>query len=513
MCAQAKVAPDPVRATFKELMSDSGKSRRWYGLPTAVLLVGILSMVLLLWIERINERLHNDADIVDAIMDVQIHTALYHLQLEEAIAGNVPVTVKDAIANFDQAIYLINVTLDGGEAENDWISEPLKGPELRARAEAIKSLLLKLKTLGLERQQRSDKSGIGSVVELEFHLVFKESLGNLRALEDILERDEAANQEKSRLLFLGILVIWAFIVVAATAGLCIRERMRRSAEEELLKAHEQLLCQAEELTGHREHLAELVERRTAELMAANELVRVEMAERLQICETLEETETQIRQLSSRLITAQEIERRRISMELHDELGQALSVMKLRIRVMEKGLTADQGSIREDCEELLEYMDQVIEDVRRLSLDLSPTVLEDLGLTSALRWIIGNLSKIPNMKITSDIAEIDHLFPQNHWITIYRVIQEALTNIGRHARAENVSVVIRSHDDKVVFSVVDDGKGLDSEQALRRDASEKGLGLATMNERVRMMGGVLDLWSQEGKGTRITFSIPIEKGGA
>lgn len=494
-------------------MSGSGKSRRWNGLPTTVFLIGMLSIFLLLWVERINERMRDDADIVDAIMDVQIHTAIYHLWLEEALAGNVPVTVKDAMARLDQAVYLINVTLDGGESEHDWISEPLESPELRARAEAIKSLLMKLKALGLERQQRFDKSGSGSSHELEFHAVFKESLGNLRSLEDIIEREEARNQEKFRFLFLGVMVIWASIVVAATAGLWSRERKRRSAEEGLLKAHGQLLSQAEELTGHREHLAELVERRTAELTAANDLLQVEMAERLQTCETLKETEKQIRQLSSRLINAQEIERRRISMELHDELGQALSVMKLRIRVMEQGLTTDQGSIREDCEELLEYMDQVIEDVRRLSLDLSPTVLEDLGLTSALRWLSGNLSKVPNMKITSEITEIDHLFPQNHWITIYRVIQEALTNIGRHAQAENVSVVIRSHDDKVVFSVVDDGKGFDSEQALMKDASEKGLGLATMNERVRMMGGVLDLWSQEGKGTRITFSIPIEKGGA
>ena len=99
------------------------------------------------------------------------------------------------------------------------------------------------------------------------------------------------------------------------------------------------------------------------------------------------------------------------MELHDELGQALNVMKLRIRVIEKGLREDQGAIREECEELLEYMDQVIEDVRRLSLDLSPTVLEDLGLTSALRWLVSNLSKIPDLKITSDIAEIDHLVPR------------------------------------------------------------------------------------------------------
>ena len=492
-------------------MAGSGKYRRWQGLPITVLLIGMLSIVLLLWVERINERLSNDSAIVDAVMDVQIHTALYHLWLEEAIAGHVPVTVQDAMASLDQAIYLVNVTLDGGEAENEWIAEPLEDPEMRARAEVIKPLLMKLKTLGLERQQRSDKSGSGSALEHEFHAVFKQSLGNLRALEDILERDEARNLKKARLLFPGILGILVVIVVTATAGLWNRERARRNAEEELLKAHEQLLSQTDELTGHREHLTELVEQRTTELTAVNELLRVEIAERGQAEETLKETGKQIRQLSSRLINAQEMERKRISMELHDALGQALTVTKLRIRAIEKGLGEGQPEIREDCEELLEYMDHVIEDVRRLALALSPTVLEDLGLTAALRWLISNFSVYSNIKVTSDIAEIDHLFPRNQWITSYRIVQEALTNIGKHAQAENVSVVIRHNDHKVVFSVEDDGEGFDPEQASMKDASEKGLGLATMAERMRMIGGEFNLWSREGSGTRVTFSIPVGKG--
>jgi len=328
-------------------------------------------------------------------------------------------------------------------------------------------------------------------------------------LDDILERDEVANQKKSRRLFLGILVIWTFIVVASTAGLWSRERGRKLAEEALRKTNEQLRSLTEELTKHRERLAELVEKRTAELTVAHEQTKAETAERLQTCEMLTKTERQIRELSSKLLSAQEVERRRISMELHDELGQALTAMKFRIRFMERGLREDQEALREECEHLLGYMDQVIEDVRRLSLDLSPTVLEDLGLASALRWLVSNLSKIPYLKTTTDIAEIDHLVAKDQWITIYRVMQEALTNIGKHAQAENVAVVVRCHDDRVAFSIEDDGKGFDPEQELMKNASEKGLGLTTMNERVRIMDGILDLWSREGKGTRITFSIPVD----
>ncbi|CAG1016387.1 sensor histidine kinase [Geobacter sp.] len=482
-------------------------------MPTTVFLIGIFSIILLLWVDRISEKLRTDSDIVDAIMDVQIHTATAHLWLEHAVGGDTEADAEKVIADLDPAINLVDVTLKGGKSEHNWISEPLEDPELRARAEAIKSLLVKFKMIGLARLQDPEKSGIGSVSHHQSDTLFKEILSKARNLEDVIERDEARNREKYRLLFLGILVSWVFIVVAATAGLWSRERQRKSAEEALRKAHEQLLSQAEELTGHREHLAKLVEKRTAELTTANELLRVEITERRQTEETLKETEQQIRLLSSRLITAQEMERKRISMELHDELGQALSVTKLRIRAIEKGLSEGQPEIREECEALLGYMDHVIEDVRRLSLALSPTILEDLGLTSALRWLVSSFAIIPATILTADIAEIDHLFPRSHWITIYRVIQEALTNIGKHAEAEHVSVVVRRHDDTVIFSVEDNGKGFDLKQASVKNAPEKGLGLATMTERVRMMDGVFDLWSQTGKGTRITFSIPVGKGGA
>lgn len=493
-------------------MPESRKLRQWYWVPTTVFTIGMLSIFLLLWVAHISKKLLIDEVLVDAIMDAQIRTATYHLRLEEVLSGIASADEKEALSALDQAIKLVDLAINGGVAEYGQILDPLEDPDLRARAEEIRFLLAKLKMIGLGRLQGSGKPGADPLLEPQFESVFKEILGRTKDLEDILEKDEARNQGKSRRLVLSILVIWVLLLVVATAGLWRRERQRNTAEEELLKANEQLLLQKEELTEHRELLAELVENRTAELMDANERARVEMAERLQTCEALHKTEKQIEYLSGKLLRAQEVERKRIAMELHDELGQDLSVMKLQIRVVERGLKADQESIREDCEKLLEYIDQVIEEVRRLSLDLSPTVLEDLGLTAALRWLIGNLEKIPKMNITVDVAEIDHLYSENNWITLYRIVQEALTNVAKHSRAENVSVVIRPRDHRVVFSIEDDGEGFDPEQVMMKDASEKGFGLTTLNERVGILGGTLDLWSRKGEGTRITFSLPIENRG-
>ena len=494
-------------------MVGSGTSRKWHWMPAVTFLIGLFSLFLFMWVMRINEKLRMDGAIVDAIMDVQIHTATYHLRLEEVISGVAAENVNNAYTALDQAIHLVDVILTGGASENDLVSAPLRVPEQRRRAEEIKSLLMKLKSIGEMRLRTPEKFGVASSYERQFEAVFKEILGKARGLELELEINKARNREESKDIFFGILAIWIVVVIATTGGLLRRDRQRRIAEEELRVANDLLRAQADELTGHREHLAALVDMRTAALVAANDNIVSEITERLRIFESLEQAEKQISELSARLIDAQEVERKRIAMGLHDELGQALTVTKLRIRGIEKGLREDLTWTHGACEDLLEYVDQVIENVRRLSLALSPTVLEDLGLTAALQWLISNLTNIPNMTVTSDIAEIDHLIQKKHWITIYRIVQEALTNIGKHAQAEHVSVIAQRQDDGIAFSIEDDGRGFDLEQMAIRDVSAKGFGLETMSERVRLLGGMMDIRSQCGKGTRVAFTISIEDRGA
>jgi PAS domain S-box-containing protein len=227
---------------------------------------------------------------------------------------------------------------------------------------------------------------------------------------------------------------------------------------------------------------------------------------------LRRSEAQLRQLSFQLMNAQEQERRRISRELHDELGQALSLIKLRVRYISKKLREDQEALNDECEDIRLYIDQVIENVRRLSRDLSPTILEDLGLTAALRWLIHAFMKNnENINVKHDIMDIDNLFSQGAQINIYRIIQESITNIEKHAQANNVSVIIQRLQDQVSFVVEDDGKGYDKNEGFGDEVFEKGLGLKSLKERVWMLRGVFDISSNEGKGTRITINIPLTKG--
>jgi signal transduction histidine kinase len=229
-------------------------------------------------------------------------------------------------------------------------------------------------------------------------------------------------------------------------------------------------------------------------------------------EALRDSEKRLRSLSSQLLKAQEKERKRLSIELHDELGQALALLKHRIRSIGKKLHEGQALLHAECEDTNQYVDQIIDNVRRLSRDLSPSILEDLGLSSALRWLIEDFGKRHAMHTSLDIGDIDHLFSQEAQTNLYRIFQEALTNISKHADASYVSFVVKKEDGRVNFLMQDNGKGFAVNQVKEMQSFEKGMGLAAMEERVHMLGANLDLRSEEKGGTRVSFSIPIGKRG-
>ncbi len=237
-------------------------------------------------------------------------------------------------------------------------------------------------------------------------------------------------------------------------------------------------------------------------------IAIDISELKQTKNALRESEQKLRALSSHLLTVQEKEKKRISLELHDELGQSLTVLKLRFRTIERKLNPDQEGLKETCATSLQYIDQIIDNVRRLSRDLSPSTLEDLGLSSSLRWMAEGFAKYCNIKLSIQTEDIDHLYPPENQIIIYRIFQEALTNIEKHAQAGNASIIVKKEKKNVTFTIEDNGQGFDAQKTVAGYSIDKGMGLAAIDERSRMLGGILDLSSAEGKGTRIRLTVPI-----
>jgi len=236
----------------------------------------------------------------------------------------------------------------------------------------------------------------------------------------------------------------------------------------------------------------------------------DVAERRKAEEALRQSERELRFLSAQLLTAQEKERRRLSVELHDELGQSLMVLKLKVRAIQRAWGSAGAGLKKECDEVINYINEVTENVRRLSRDLSPSILEDLGLTIAVRRLVESSGKLYNINCSLDMTELDGLFSRDQKITVYRIVQECLTNIAKHSQASHVSITLRKQHGGFFFEVEDDGQGFDVQDAYGRDHAKYGLGLSAMNERVRMLGGSLDVWSHKGTGTRISFTVPLHE---
>ena len=224
---------------------------------------------------------------------------------------------------------------------------------------------------------------------------------------------------------------------------------------------------------------------------------------------LRKSEERLRRLSSDLFKVQENERRRISLELHDELGQSMAALKMQVGSVARRLgSVPQEELKEFCNDMRDNINQIIENVRRLARDLSPVVLDDLGLQAAIEYLVNNFLKIYNVEIKYRYVDINHLFNEDSQRIIYRILQEALNNIGKHAQAENVSLIIEKKVRAIRFTVRDDGKGFNVQKTLDQKGAERGMGLEAMSERVRILGGKINIVSRPGIDTTVTFTAPI-----
>lgn len=226
---------------------------------------------------------------------------------------------------------------------------------------------------------------------------------------------------------------------------------------------------------------------------------------------IRDSSRQLRHLSSQLIEAQEEERHRIYRALHDELGQSLAMLKLQIRALQMKLDPQQTALKEDCDQTLIYVKRVIENVRRLCHDLTPSALEDLGLNAALRWLFEEFARHFDFKMTVHLDNVDPIFRRDAQIMIYRIFQEALTNVLKHAGASRVGATLVKRSEDILCQVVDNGKGMDPKRAVRHPGPDEGIGLATMGERARMLGGLFEVDTRPGGGTRIRVTVPIDGG--
>lgn len=252
----------------------------------------------------------------------------------------------------------------------------------------------------------------------------------------------------------------------------IRDISERKRGEALLKqAHEALEIKVQE--------------RTAELSSANH---------------------SLRELSSRLMHVQEEESSRLARDLHDEIGQLLTALKIDLQEIQHG---GEAQVRSDSlTDSLELVDRLLTQVRTLALDLRPSLLDDLGLVPALRWYANRQAQRNGWVLSLSVEGIVGRVAVPIEVACFRVVQEALTNVAKYANAKSVDLMLRRNENEVTLVIQDDGVGFDVMLARQRAQGGQSIGLLGMQERVRLAGGALEISSEVGQGTRLELCFPL-----
>ncbi len=233
----------------------------------------------------------------------------------------------------------------------------------------------------------------------------------------------------------------------------------------------------------------------------------DVTERKQAEAKRKEYSRKLQVLSRRLVEAQETERRNIARELHDEIGQALTVMQLNLQAMLQSPSADALTPR--LNESLKVVERVLEQVQDISLDLRPSILDDLGLEPALRWYTDRQAALVELKVEFHADRLEQRLDSVIETECFRVAQEALTNVVRHAQAKVVTVELRKEDSQLHLCVRDDGIGFDVATIREKAVRGASLGLLSMEERAVLAGGRLEFNSVPGRGTEVHAWFPLK----
>jgi signal transduction histidine kinase len=246
--------------------------------------------------------------------------------------------------------------------------------------------------------------------------------------------------------------------------------------------------------------------REVHLITSATLRAKSVLERLSLTAQLAQREQEVRQLARRMLDTEERERRRIRRELHDETAQILPYLRLRLETLERAAPQAATGLKRDLAEARELIERTIIEIRRILSDLSPAVLEQLGLAAAVRQLLNQVRRTNGMAVSLDSRALRRL-PHETETAAYRIIQECCTNVARHSAATHLKISLCTADRELKVRIEDDGVGFSVQEALTKKDS---YGLAGMQERAALAGGRFDVSSRPGRGTRVAVSLPAPR---
>ncbi len=254
-------------------------------------------------------------------------------------------------------------------------------------------------------------------------------------------------------------------------------------------------------------LEEKVEEKTAQLSDRNKMLRVELEERKKAERSLMASREELRALAMGLETAREDERKRIEREIHDELGQILTALKMDLSWLKNNIQIDRETISGKVDNMLKIVEGTVGTVRRICAELRPNVLDQLGIVAAIEGLADQFRLRSGIECSVSLPE-EKRIGDDQALVLFRCLQEALTNVVKHAEASKVSISLFFENDEAILKVYDNGKGIGGEKTDSRDSPS--LGLIGLRERARALNGQFEVASPGGKGTQLKMVLPLKK---
>jgi signal transduction histidine kinase len=285
------------------------------------------------------------------------------------------------------------------------------------------------------------------------------------------------------------------VVLAGAVQRHANDQARLAAEAALKKAHHELELKVRE--------------RTADLALTVKALEIEIEGHRQTETALRESQLRLRELSRKILDAQENERKRIAQEIHDSVSGSLAAVKLALEEKLASMGKQPSTDKISLEQIVSHVEETIRESRRISAHLRPSLLDDMGLLATIEWLGREYEQLHlNLKIEQQLDATEDEIPEMLKVIIYRVLQEAMNNVAKHSGATRVHLLLTARDNRIELTVADNGCGFDPEDKKALESSAVGgFGLSGMMDRTQLCDGKFEIFSEKGKGTTVHISLP------
>jgi signal transduction histidine kinase len=410
------------------------------------------------------------APLLNADTEVKLNVSVAHMLVEEILAGDTTKSMMDVEAALDRAGKNAQAMLDGGEYVEQVIV-PLEDIEIRGMMKKVIQELREFRGIAEHRMSHRESSLTGSPIDHRYDKIYFKFTQNADQIKfrlmELISDDLKYFKATQYILMIVCVIIFVGIWIALYRFEYFRNRVVRA----LHRSKENLEMEIEE------HIA-----------TEGRLIK---------------SKEQLRGLSNQLQTVREEEKAHIAREVHDELGQTLTALKMELGCLNHDLDSDPAIVPQRIGGMNKLIDNTIESVQRIATELRPQILDVLGLGEAMRWETLEFEKRTGIKCQVKWSPVTKLNREIK-ITVFRIFQEAMTNISRHSDAKNVTVNLQVDALQVVLEVHDNGKGIATDEIF----NENSLGLLGIRERVYFLNGRFDITGNEG--TLVQVTIPLEQ---